>query len=384
MPPGAAASWSEKWIGFRNRLIADPGFQRWAAAFPLTRFIAQRRARALFDICAGFVYSQTLLSCVRLGLFPILAQGPQPLEELARKLSLSPDAAERLLRAAVSLKLLRALPGERYALADLGASLLGNPSVADFVEHHALLYDDLRDPVALLRGQTSTKLASFWPYAKNEPGSEPEVRASAGPEDAQAYAAYSRLMASSQALVAQDILDAYKIGKHKCLLDVGGGEGAFVAAAAARAPRLAFKLFDLPPVVALAKAKIEQLGIAAKVDFVPGSFLTDPLPVGADLITLIRIVHDHDDASALTLLRAAHIALPPGGTLLLAEPMSGAPGAEPIGDAYFGFYLLAMGRGRARTPDELTRLLNAAGFNQIKKLSTRRPMLAELIIGRKV
>ncbi len=384
MPHPLAASWREKWINLRNRLIADPGFQRWAAAFPFTRFIAKRRARALFDLCAGFVYSQTLLACVRLGLFELLAKGPQPLAELTKKLSLSPDACERLLRAAVSLKLVRLLPGERYALADLGASLLGNPSVSDFVEHHALLYDDLRDPVALLRGQTSTKLAGFWPYAKDAPGSEPQARAALGPEDAQAYAAYSRLMARSQALVAQDILDAYPIGKYQCLLDVGGGEGAFVAAAAKRAPRLAFKLFDLPPVAELAKAKIEALGIAAKVDIIPGSFLTDPLPIGADLITLVRIIHDHDDASALTLLRAAHAALPSGGTLLLAEPMAGARGAEPIGDAYFGFYLLAMGRGRARTPHELAQLLRSAGFTQIKKLSTRRPMLAGLIISYKV
>ena len=43
--------------------------------FPLTRPIARRRARELFDLCAGFVYSQVLLACVRLRLFEILAEG---------------------------------------------------------------------------------------------------------------------------------------------------------------------------------------------------------------------------------------------------------------------------------------------------------------------
>ena len=42
-----------------------------------------------------------------------------------------------------------------------------------------------------------------------------------------------------------------------------------------------------------------------------------PLPEGADIISLIRIVHDHDDASALSLLRAVRRALPPDGTLLI-------------------------------------------------------------------
>jgi len=385
--------WREKWIGLRNRLIADPRFQRWAASSLLTRFVARRRARALFDLCAGFVYSQVLLACVRLRLFEILSDGPRSTRNLADLLSLPPEAAERLLRAAASLDLVRALPGDRYALADLGASLLGNPSVEAFIEHHSLLYDDLRDPVALLRGETSTKLSGFWPYAKDrpdqtsaylEPPSEAISNDGNGDAPENSYAAYSALMARSQALVAQDILDAYPIAKHRCLLDVGGGEGAFVAAAIARAPDLRFKLFDLPPVAARARSILAAKGLSSKVEITGGSFLEDPLPRGADLITLVRIVHDHDDESSLALLRAVYAALPAGGTLLLAEPMAGTPGAEPIGDAYFGFYLLAMGRGRARTPAEISQLLKAAKFDQIQVISTRRPMLANVIIARHV
>ena len=43
--------------------------------------------------------------------------------------------------------------------------------------------------------------------------------------------------------------------------------------------------------------------------------------------------------------------------------MLGTPGAETVGDAYFGFYLLAMGRGRARTPEQLKQMLTEAGFS---------------------
>lgn len=82
---------------------------------------------------------------------------------------------------------------------------------------------------------------------------------------------------------------------------------------------------------------------------------------------------------ALILLRAARQALGSGGRLLLAEPMSGAQGAEPIGDAYFGFYLLAMGRGRPRTADEIADLMRIAGFTGIQALPSRRPMLASAL-----
>ena len=53
---------AERWFELRNRLLASPAFQSWASAFPLTRPIARRRAKAAFDLTAGFVYSQVLLA----------------------------------------------------------------------------------------------------------------------------------------------------------------------------------------------------------------------------------------------------------------------------------------------------------------------------------
>jgi demethylspheroidene O-methyltransferase len=370
-PASRAAPWRERWINWRNRLVADPRFQRWAAASPVTRIVARRRAKALFDLCAGFVYSQILLACVRLRLFETLAAGPLHQAQLAARLELSPDAAQRLLRAAAALKLLRALPEDRFALDDLGASMLANPSVGAFVEHHALLYDDLRDPVALLRGETRTRLSQFWPYAKGRAG------------DPETCGAYSDLMARSQQLIAEDVLDAYPFDRHDGLLDIGGGEGAFVAAVAARHPALRLQLFDLPPVAQRARAALTAQGLS-RVDVHAGSFLNTPPPAGADIVTLIRVLHDHDDATARAALQAAHRALPPGGTLLVAEPMADTPGAEAIGDAYFGFYLLAMGSGRARRRAELTQLLQAAGFTEIRHLPSIRPMFASILIGRRV
>ncbi len=375
----SASGWRDSLIGLRNRVIRNPRFQRWAAASPFTRFIARRRARALFDLCAGFVYSQVLVAFVQLRLCDHLADGPRSVEALARLTDLTPEAATRLLRAAASLGLVRPMPGGRYALDDLGASMIGNPSVAAFIAHHELLYDDLRDPVALLRGQTQTRLSQFWPYAGDRPKTPPGAQAQ--PES---YAGYSALMAQSQALLAQDILEAWPMTRHRCLLDVGGGEGVFIAEAAAQAPNLQLKLFDLPPVAARAQEALVRRGLANRVECVGGSFLRAPLPHGADIISLVRIVHDHDDESALALLRAVHAALPSGGTLLIAEPMAGTPGAEPIGDAYFGFYLLAMGRGHARRPDELNQLLLSAGFTQMRVLSTRRPLLAMAMVAKKL
>jgi demethylspheroidene O-methyltransferase len=68
--------------------------------------------------------------------------------------------------------------------------------------------------------------------------------------------------------------------------------------------------------------------------------------------------------------------------LLLAEPMAGAAGAEPMGAAYFGMYLMAMGSGRSRTAQELAALLRAAGFDRIRTRPTALPLQAGLMLAR--
>jgi demethylspheroidene O-methyltransferase len=339
----------------------------------LTRPIARRRAGAVFDLCAGFVYSQVLVAAVRLRLLDLLAEGPRDLDALAPRLGLDRDAAERLLRAAVALRLAARRSGGRFGLGPLGAPLLGNPGIAAMVEHHALLYADLADPVALLRRERAgTALGGYWPYAG--------AAAPAGIPDGR-VAAYTDLMAASQPLVAAEVLDAYRVDRHRRLLDVGGGDGSFLVAAAARAPDLDLVLFDLPPVAERASRRFAAAGLAGRARAFGGDFRADPLPTGADLVSLVRVLHDHDDAVALDLLRAARRAMAPGSTLLLAEPMADAPGAAAVGDAYFGFYLLAMGSGRPRTPREIEGMLRTAGFGRIRSVPTRTPLLTGLILA---
>ena len=370
---GRFTGWLDGLFALRDRVLGSARFQRWAADFPLTRRIAHRQASALFDICAGFVYSQVLAACIRLGLFDTLSKGAETPENLAAQNGMPTDAMRRLLAAAAALGLVAKRPGGRYGLGMLGAALVGNPGIAAMIEHHAMLYDDLRDPIALLRGsQDTTRLARYWPYAATEAPSALDDASIAG---------YTRLMAASQGLIAEDILAAYDFRRHVWLLDIGGGDGAFLFAAAAHAPGLRMTVFDLPPVAEKAAARFKAHGLSARAAAIGGDFLSDALPAGADLVTLIRIILDHDDATALQILRAARRAISADGALLIAEPMSGLTGSKAVSDAYFGFYLLAMGRGRPRSFGELRALLEEAGFERIRAVATRRPLLTNIVIA---
>ncbi len=360
-------------LAWRDRLLGSASFHRWASRFPLTRPIAKRQAQALFDLCAGAVYAQVLAACVRLRLFELLAEGPRSTEQIATLLELPHDSAERLLGAATALRLIERRGPDRFGLGVLGAASLGNPGIAAMTAHGGVLYGDLADPVAFLRrGRGGTGLADFWPYAG---GNQSPERSAVEP--------YTQLMAASQPLVAEQVLDGYPFGRHRSLLDVGGGNGTFLAAVARRTPDLQLVLFDLPAVAGIARERFERDGLAARARAEGGSFLQDPLPRGSDVATLIRVVHDHDDEAALALLRAVHAALPPGGTLVVAEPMSGSAATERMGDVYFAFYLMAMGSGRVRTAPQLEELLRRAGFVAVRSIKTPVPLLTGIITGQR-
>jgi len=251
--------------------------------------------------------------------------------------------------------------------------LLGNPALIAMIEHHALLYADLADPVALLRGEGQpTRLQAFWSYAGAAPGSTP---------DNDRARQYSRLMSSTQALVGAAVLDACDMSRHHRLLDIGGGDGTFLLAATQRAPRLEGVLFDLPAVCELAATRFQRSAAVGRLTVHPGDFRCDSLPGGADIVSLVRVLHDHDDTAVLDLLRSVRAAIAPSGRLLIAEPLRATQGAQRMGDAYFGFYLLAMGQGRPRSIEEIATLLEAGGFGRPRELSSALPLQTRVLVA---
>ncbi len=369
------ATWRERWLLWRNSWLADPAFQRWSMRLPLLRGTARHHANEMFRVITGFVYTKTLTAAVDLGVIAALAKRPESTAGLAALAGLELPAMQRLLAAAASVDLVERLPGDRWTLGQRGAPLSNNQGALAMIEHHKLFYADLADPLAMLRrGRGGGELAAFWSYAEAAGRGDPAAAADPGTQ------AYSALMAASQPMVAEQVLESYGFRRHRELLDIGGGHGAFVAAVAARHPALGLAVFDLPPVAAHARTVLAERGLS-RVAVHGGSFRDDPLPVGADVISLVRILHDHDDRVVAALLASIHAALPPGGTLLIAEPMAATPGAEAMGDAYFGLYLWAMGSGRPRTAAAYRAMLATAGFGRVREVRTALPMVTRLLIA---
>ena len=339
-------------------LIADPDLQARAARNLFLRPFVRRDDRAIFDLMSGFVYSQTLLAAVEIDLLNQLDEEPR---DVAALRGLPTDGMLRLCNSAAALGLIQRISDGKYAIARLGVLVRSVPGLSDMIRHHSVLYRDLSDPVALLSGDAETEMSNFWPYVFGA------TEGSISRGDAQRY---SQLMSDTQRLVSQETLRVIDLRRAKAVLDLGGGHGTFLGYLKDAHPNLRCGVFDLAHVVAGAPRSLTRHA---------GNFREDALPEGYDVICLIRILFDHQDETLIPLLRKIHDALPASGRLIISEPMRGARAPTRTGDSYYSFYCHAMGTGKARSPDEIVKLLKAAGFAHIKLHRERAPSVTRVL-----
>ncbi|MBP7340378.1 methyltransferase [Niveispirillum sp.] len=360
---------------WRNRMIAKPGFRRWIARLPLLRAIGNAKANTLFRLTGGFIFSQVLLAGVRLGLYRALEKEALTTACLSDRLALPEERIRLLLRANAALGLVIEIRPDLWVLDDGGVILAADRGLDAMVRHHAMLYRDLIDPDQLLRtGAAQTELRQYWAYVR-EMGAD-------GPKPAEVEG-YSALMRDSQAMMADCLLASHDFARYRVLLDVGGGDGAFLAAAADVHPGLELHLFDLPAVAQRAARHLDALGLGARTHVHGGDFSRDPVPGDAECVTLIRVLCDHDDSRVETILANLHRSLRPGTTLVIAEAMDGSSDGARLSAAYFGIYFLAMGSGRCRSAREIAGFLAATGFQSIRILATPNPLIASIVTARR-
>lgn len=353
---------SDTLLHWRDQLLGDPGVRTLVERLPFGRMIAGRHATRLFRLMTGIVGSQMMLAALDLGVFDQLRAGPVESEALTRALALPPRGFDALIRALLAMGIVERRSGDRLALSIDGLVVASDPGIRAMIEHGRLLARDLTDPASLLRTPGRGAIARFWPYRG----------ATGDPEG------YSALMSASQSFVADALCRTYRFGRHGHVMDVGGGDGSFLERLAVREPALRLTLVDLPPVASLATARLRSIGLSDRIHVHPRE-AGAPLPAGADAITLVRVLHDHDDGAAVALLRAVASALPIGGVVVIAEPMARS-GRDPQ-TGYFAVYFAAMGSGRLRSRRAIADLMREAGLAPSWRRARRASPMLWVITG---
>jgi 2,7-dihydroxy-5-methyl-1-naphthoate 7-O-methyltransferase len=142
----------------------------------------------------------------------------------------------------------------------------------------------------------------------------------------------------------------------RTIVDVGGGTGALLASLLRRHPQVRGILVDLPGTVARAGEITSDSGIADRVTAQGQSFF-DPLPTGADLYLLNKVLNDWPDEPTVAILsRCAEAARARDGRIVVLGGVS--PDRAPRS---LGIDMLVAG-GKTSTLTQFTELARRAGL----------------------
>ncbi len=157
------------------------------------------------------------------------------------------------------------------------------------------------------------------------------------------------------------------VGEYSRMLDVGGGPGTYSLEWAKLHTKLKSTVFDIPPVVEIAKQYIARYGLKDRVDTLAGDFQKDDLGTGYDLILLANVLHMYDPESAKSLVLKAFNALDSKGRLVIHGFCTDKTGTQPIEDVLFSINIgLLTPGGRAHSVQEKSRWIEELGMKDIR------------------
>jgi hypothetical protein len=170
------------------------------------------------------------------------------------------------------------------------------------------------------------------------------------------------------------ILRDYDFSHVKTIVDVGGGNGAFLAFLLQAHGLLRGLVFDFPRALDAAQFCLTKEGVTQRCQVLAGDFL-QAVPSEHDLYILRKVLRTYNDEQAVTILTNCRRAMPPQGKLLLVEAVI-PPGNAPSFAKLQDLKLMISSEGRERTEGEFRALCRRA------KLRLRRvlPLNSEMRI----
>ncbi|WP_241266428.1 methyltransferase [Streptomyces scabichelini] len=312
---------------------------------------------ATASLVFGFALSQVSGTVARLGVLDAFDGTVKSAEDLARSTGTDARALRRLLRAAASLGLFAVRDDGRFELAPLGRALGDGEAVRRLTALYGApsvwrAYGALED--AVRTGKPAFECA-------NGVGLFDALEYDGGLADIMHGA-----MAPVTAAQVPAIVAAYDFGGLRQLVDVGGGDGALLAAVLAAHPGVRGTLVERSAALRAAPAVLREAGVEDRCTLVEGDFFVS-VPPGGDAYLLKNILHNWDDAACVRLLRRCRDAAEPPGrvlvpTLVLPEEkdFSGLPEAQVM--ALSDIEMMVLTDGRERTLAEYGRLFADAGL----------------------
>ena len=311
----------------------------------------------------GAMAVQAIHVAAKLGVADFVAGGPKAIAELAAATRTHEPSLGRLLRALTSLGIFVDDGEGRYCQTGLSDALRKD-------------HPQSIRPLAMMLGA-----GFFW-----RPSGELELTIRTGQpafehvygaqffehlaEHADEAAVFNAAMSSLPDYITA-LVTACDFSRFERIVDVGGGHGALLAGILTANPHVHGVLYDLPGVVAGASVAPT---VADRLEIVAGDFF-ETVPAGADAYLLKGVIHDWNDASAVTILKNCRRAIRPDGRLFVVETVL-IPSSDPA-SALMDTLMMVLTGGRERTESEFRALFRDAGFSLLDVIPTDRHSILE-------
>lgn len=320
----------------------------------------------------GAQAAMVLYAAVKLELAEHLAAGPKTIDQLSQAVGADRQALLRLLRGLVSQGICEEPLDSQFRLTGLGDSLRhDHPNsvrarILLNVEVHHALWACLLDTITTAES-ASVRVHGlpFYEYLAKD------RRAGEVFDQAMSSAGWARHRFRAA-------IEAYDFGRFRTIVDVGGGNGAFLTEILTCVRGPSGIVFDVSRLEASANEVLRSGGVADRCCFVAGDAFT-VVPGGADAYVLSNFLNSWGDVEAAAILRRCHEAMSAAATLLVIDWVM--PGAEKPGTPQKSrdattmdlVMLSAFGArsGRIRTFGEFQTLLAGSGFEIAARLPTR-------------
>ncbi|AKG44986.1 methyltransferase [Streptomyces xiamenensis] len=322
-------------------------------------------AYSLLDLIQGSVITQAISVAARLGIADVLAEGPLPATEIAKRVGSDPEATHRLLRALSGYSVFTFQPDGAYALTPMGQAL--REDAPDSMRGLAMLMSNPLhwEEFGHLMSSVRTGEANL-PKLRGQGAYEFLM---SNPEYAAEFFGGMRSMSESE---CDPIVAAYDFSSFGTIVDVVGGRGTLLSAILKQATDARGILFDSEVATADAPAVFQDAGVADRITVETGGYF-DKLPAGADAYVLKHILHDFSESDCVTMLKNVREAIAPGGKMLVIEYVLTENNERHLGNIIDLWLLLLLG-AKERTLPQYTELFAKAGLKVTGSVSTSSPV----------
>jgi hypothetical protein len=300
----------------------------------------------------GFMAAKHLFVASEIGLFEALAQGPASLETLTQRTKVPQRTLRIAADAMVALGFVER-DGEHYRNGPIAAAFLGGAAGAPDFRPMLRFFNRISYPAWLRLGdavRTGEGQSHFERFTPEE------------------QRIFSEGVESFSAPMAAALAGAYDFGRHRRLLDVGGGTGSFLLPVLRRHPGLKGTLFELPGAAAVARQRVAREPEGERIEVVAGDMFKDALPAGHDAVLVANTVHVLSVAHNLELLRHIRRHAASGTRLLLVDiwtdPTHTQPPAAPL---MAGEFLVIAGEGQAYSEAEADAWFTETGWRKLER-----------------